>query len=149
MSKQTINKYAHLEYEVLHSLDISIPEYWLLDMVYQLSRDGWCYKSLQNIAIDMKMSKRGVMKMRNRLIDKGLLKKNIKGHLKTEVAYNSVHHLDKEAYNLVHQSVNLVHPTGEQSATKNNNRLTIDKRDKKGIGYMAAYNAYKKIKGMA
>lgn len=96
----------------------------------------------------MKMSKRGVMKMRDRLIDKGLVKKNIKGHLKTEVAYNSVHQLDKKAYNLVHQSVNLVHPSGEQSATKNNNRITIDNREDKGNGYLNALRSYKKIKGI-
>jgi len=65
---QTVNKYAHLEYRVLHELDISINEYWLLDMVYQLSRDGWCYKSLNSIAKDMKLHKNGVVKMRDRLI---------------------------------------------------------------------------------
>lgn len=153
--KQTVNKYAHLEYEVLHTLDISIPEYWLLDMVYQLSRDGWCYKSLQSIADDMKMSKRGIIKMRNRLIERGLLKKNIKGHLKTEVAYNSVHRLDAKTYtsikktvNLVPESVNSVHRSGELSATKNNNRITIDNRNEKGLGYINALKAYKKIKGI-
>jgi hypothetical protein len=125
---QTINKYAHLEYEVLHKLDVSIPEYWLLDMVYQLSRDGWCWKSLNSIAIDMKMSKRGVAIMRDRMIDRGYLKKNIKGHLKTGVAYNSLLHLDKKVYNSVHKSYNSVPPSVELSATKNNNRLTIDNR---------------------
>lgn len=129
MRNQTINKYAHLEYEVLHRLDITIPEYWLLEMVYQLSRDGWCYKSLSNIAVDMKMSKRGVMKMRDRLIERKLIKKNIKGHLKTEVAYNSVHQLDKQAYNSVPKSVNSVHRGGELSATKNNNEINKDYKE--------------------
>lgn len=126
--EQTINKYAHLEYEVLHKLDISIPEYWLLDAVYYLSRDGWCWKSLNSFAIDMKMSKRGVAIMRDRLIDKKLLKKNIKGYLKTEVAYNSVLQLDKKVYNSVHKSYNSVPFGVELSATKNNNEINKDNR---------------------
>ena len=126
---QTVNKYAHLEYRVLHELDISINEYWLLDMVYQLSRDGWCYKSLNSIANDMRLHKNGVVKMRDRLIKRKLLKKNIKGHLKTEVAYNSVHQLDKQAYNSVPKSVNSVHRGGELSATKNNNEINKDYKE--------------------
>jgi len=134
MKHQTIKKYAHLEYEVLHKLDITIPEYWFLDSVYHLSRDGWCWKSLQSFAIDMKMSKRGVAIMRDRLIEKKLLKKNIKGHLKTEVAYNSVLQVDKEVYNSVHKSYNSVPPSVELSATKNNNRIKENKKkDFKGI----------------
>lgn len=127
MKHQTINKYAHLEYEVLHKLDVSIPEYWFLDAVYHLSREGWCWKSLNSFAIDMKMTKRGVAIMRDRLIDKGYLKKNSKGHIKTEVAYNSVIQLDKKVYNSVHKSYNSVPLSVELSSTKNNNRLTIEK----------------------
>jgi len=130
--KQTINKYAHLEYEVLHKLEISITEYWLLDMVYQLSRDGWCYKSLQSIANDMRLTKNGVVKMRDRLIGRGLLKKNIKGHLKTEVSYNSVYRLDNGAYNSVTNRTTKYNEIVQLSGTKNNNRLTIDyKKDLK------------------
>jgi len=129
MSKtQTINKYAHLEYEVLHKLDISIPEYWLLDMVYQLSRDGWCWKSLNSIANDMRMSKNGVIKMRDRLIEKGYLKKNIKGHLKTGVAYHSVYHLDKATYHSVQNRTTKFTDTVPLSSTKNNNEINIDNR---------------------
>lgn len=134
MRQQTTKRYAHLEYEVLHKLDISIPEYWFLDSVYYLSRDGWCWKSLQSFAIDMKMTKRGVAKMRDRLIEKKLLKKNIKGHLKTEVAYNSVLQVDKEVYNSVHKSYNSVPPSVELSSTKNNNRI----KENRGKGYERA-----------
>lgn len=124
--QQTVNKYAHLEYRVLHELDISINEYWLLDMVYQLSRDGWCYKSLNSIAQDMKLHKNGVVKMRDRLIKRKLLKKNIKGHLKTEVAYHSVYRLDKETYHSVTNRTTECVDTVPLSSTKNNNRLTKD-----------------------
>jgi len=151
MKQQTINKYAHLEYETLHKLDITIPEYWFLDMVYQLSRDGWCYKSLNSIAIDMKMSKRGVAVMRDRLIDRGYIKKNIKGHIKTEVAYNSVTQLDKKVYNSVHKSYNSVPPTVALSATKNNNRITIDNKgiENRGKGYKLALRQAQLLKKMA
>lgn len=130
MKNQTAKKYAHLEYEVLHKLDITIPEYWFLDSVHYLSRDGWCWKSLQSFAIDMKMSKRGVAIMRDRLINKKLIKKNRKGHLKTEVAYNSVLQVDEKVYNSVHESYNSVPLSVELSATKNNNRITIDNKGK-------------------
>ncbi len=123
---QTVNKYAHLEYETLHRLDISINEYWLLDMIYHLSRDGWCYKSLSAIAFDMKLHKNGVIKMRDRLIKRGLLKKNMKGHLKTEVAYHSVYRLEKEPYHSVTNRTTKCNDTVPLSSTKNNNENNKD-----------------------
>lgn len=120
--KQTVNKYAHLEYETLHRLEISINEYWLLDMVYQLSRDGWCYKSLSSIAADMRLTKNGVVKMRDRLIERDLLKKNRKGHLKTGVAYNSVYRLPEKSYNLVTNRTTKYNDSVQLSGTKNNNK---------------------------
>ena len=128
MKQQTINKYAHLEYETLHKLEISINEYWLLDMVYQLSRDKWCYKSLTSIAQDMRLTKNGVVKMRDRLIERGLLKKNIKGHLKTGETYNSVYRLDSDTYNSVTNRTTEYNDTVQLSGTKNNNRITIDNK---------------------
>lgn len=126
MKQQTINKYAHLEYENLHKLAITIPEYWYLDMVYQLSRGGWCYKSLNSVAIDMRMTKRGVAVMRDRMVARGFIKKNRKGYTRTEEPYNSVIHLDKKAYNSIHELYNSVPPSVELSATKNNNRSTLE-----------------------
>jgi hypothetical protein len=119
--------YATLLYEVRRKLDISIQEYFYLDMVYHLSHDGWCYKSLESIARDMGTTKRGVMKMRDRLIERKLLEKNIKGHVKTTVMYNSVLRSDNKSVNKVPLSVNKVHPSGELSSTKNNNRITKNK----------------------
>lgn len=139
---QTVNKYAHLEYRVLHELDISINEYWLLDMIYQLSRDGWCYKSLQSIADDMRLTKNGIVKMRDRLISRGLLKKNVKGHLKTEVSYNSVYRLDEVDYKkLTNRTTKLHNRTTKYneivqlSGTKNNieNKKRISNNNFEGI----------------
>ena len=68
--------------------------------------------------------------MRDRLIDKKLIKKNKRGHLKTEVAYNSVLLLDKKSYNSVLKSYNSVPLSVELSATKNNNRITKNNKEK-------------------
>lgn len=136
VKEQTIHKYAHLEYEVLHKLEVSIAEYWYLDMVYQLSRDGWCYKSLDNTAKDMRITKNGVVKMRDRLIKRGLVKKNIKGYVKTTVMYNSVYRLDKKAYNSVTNRTTRYNAAVQLSGTKNNNEIKkerdFNKNDHRG-----------------
>lgn len=135
MGKQTeVPRYATLLYHVLHDLDISINEYFYLDMVQKLSYQRWCTKSLENCAQDMRISKRGLIKLRDRLIERGLLQKNIKGHLKVtakyiDVAVNKVPQGQHGPVNSVTKSVNKVHRGGELSATKNNNRLTREIED--------------------
>src|SRR5690348_10952999 len=91
-------RFAVLQYEVLQTLDISIAEYFYLDMVYYLSRDKWCYKSLDAIAADMKMSKIGVARLRDRLIHRGLIVKDAKGRVRTSVTYNKVYVEDSGGY---------------------------------------------------
>ena len=91
MAKKLVPKYAHLEYQVLHELEISIPEYFFLDMVFRLSRDGWCNKKLDSIAYDMRMTRRGVIVMRDRLIGRKLLKKGVGNRLATTEKVNSVY----------------------------------------------------------
>lgn len=127
--------YATLLYDVIKALDISVAEYFYLDMIHKLSYNRWCFKSLENCASDMNMGKRGLLKMRDRLIDRGLIEKNYRGHLRvthkyTDVAVNKVHHTPNMAVNKVPKSVNKVHSIGEQSSPKNNNRITLD--NKKG-----------------
>lgn len=131
--------YATLLYSVRKELDISIAEYFYLDMVYHLSHDSWCYKSLENIGNDMGISRIGVVKLRDRLINKGLIKKNIKGYVKTTDAYNKVIRTDNLAYNKVTKPYNKVYPSVKQSIPKNNNRIT--KNNKKSISeiYMDKY----------
>ena len=125
--------YATLLYGVLHKLDISVAEYFYLDMVYHLSKDGWCYKSLHNVAKDMNMNKMGVYKMRNRMLERGLLVKNIKGHVKTSVTYNKVILTDPKPYNLVSNRITKLYPSVSQSYTKNNNENNIDNKGKKSL----------------
>ncbi len=126
MKQQTVGKYAHLEYEVLHRLEITIPEFWYLDMVYQLSRDGWCWKSLDNIALDMRLTKNGVFKMRERLTDKGFIIKGRGGKVKTSVKYNSVYRLDKATYNSVTKRDTEYNNSVQLSITKNNSKINKD-----------------------
>jgi hypothetical protein len=149
MKQQTVNKYAHLQYEVLHKLEISINEYWFLDMVYQLSRDGWCYKSLENIALDMRLTKNGIVKLRDRLIDRGLITKGRKGRIKTSVMYNSVYLVDKESYNSVTNRTTKYNAAVQLSGTKNNNRITIEKEINKEKDFRGTFSPNKeKLRNM-
>jgi len=111
-------RYATLLYEVRRVLDVSFTEYVYLDMVHKLSYDRWCNKSLENCADDLGITKRGMLKMKNRLIERGLLKKNDDGYLKVTDKYI------KAAVNSVPKAGNLVPKTGELSSPKNNNRNT-------------------------
>lgn len=121
--------YATLLYSVRKRLGISIAEYFYLDMVYHLSKNekGWCYKSLDAIGEDMGISRIGVVKLRNRLIERKLIKKNIKGYVKTTEIYNKVIRGGDTTYNFVTKPYNKVYPSVKQSIPKNNNRITKDK----------------------
>lgn len=121
-------KYATLMYDVLYSLDITINEYFYLDMVYHLSRDGWCYKSLTNIAYDMRLHKNGIIKIRDRLIEKGLIKKSIKGHVKTTVKYHSVLRQPSGTYHSVTNRTTQYNAGVPLSSTKNNSKNNKDNR---------------------
>lgn len=121
MAKQTETpKFAHLQYEVLKKFKMSPAEYWYLDMVYYLSREGWCYKSLEHIAQDMNMTKNGIVKLRDRLIDKGLVIKSRKGYVKSSVMYNKVYLNDKSSYYLVTNRTTKYNDAVQLSSTKNN-----------------------------
>lgn len=145
MNKQ-IPKYAHLEYQVLHELEISIAEYFLLDMIFRLSGNGtrWCNKKIDNIAFDMRMSKRGVIDLRNRLIEKKLLKKGVGNRLLTSEKVQKVYFLDEDELQKVQkvpQKVQKLHSKSAESVSKtsveNNKRITENNAapEKKGNGY--------------
>jgi hypothetical protein len=150
MKQQLVPKYAHLEYQVLHELDISVNEYFLLDMIYRLSRIGWCNKKLDNIAFDMNLSQRGIIKLRNRLIERKLLIKGIGNRLKTSEKLNKVYFIDESSLRktaLSSQKLNKVHSKTEQSVSKtsveNNTEINKDNKgvEKRGSGYKAALQA--------
>lgn len=150
-SRRIVPKYAHLEYRVLHELEITIPEYFLLDMVYRLSRNGWCNKKLDNIAYDMRMTRRGIIVMRDRLIERKLLKKGVGSRIATTEKVNSMYFLDEEELGksaLSTKKVHSVHSKSALSFPKNNKRLTIDKRKEKiSTGYQAARDQWLRLKG--
>jgi hypothetical protein len=116
--------YANLKYRVLEQLDVSIAEYFYLDMVHQLSHNRWCTKSVEDAAKNMRITARGLQKMRTRLIDAGFIKRNIKGHLKTTEKYFDIITANKSGVNKVRSGVNKVRSGGEQSSYKNNKRNT-------------------------
>lgn len=128
----TVPLYATLLYEVRKELDISIAEYFFLDMVHKLSYQRWCSKSIQKCADDMGITKKGLILMRTRLINKELLEKNEQGFLRVtqkyiEVAVNKVHRSESEqtkSVNKVHRSVNKVHRIGVESSHITDARVT-------------------------
>lgn len=127
MKTQTTPLYATLLYEVRAKLDISWMEYVYLDMVYHLSKDGWCYKSLDNVGVDLGIDRSNVYRMRNRLIAKGLIKKNRKGHVKTTVMYANCIQTDEATYAKRTEAYAKRDYSVVKTHTKNNNRKTLEK----------------------
>ena len=128
MGKQQLETplYATLLYGVRKQLDITIAEYYYIDMVYHLSRNerGWCYKSLESIADDMGMHKNGVIKLRERMVERGYVKKSIKGHVKTTDKYHLVVRGGGSTYHSVQSRTTECTSRVPLSGTKNNNRTT-------------------------
>lgn len=117
-------RYATLMYDVRKALDITWTEYVYLDMVYHLSHDGWCYKSLDNVGEDLGLDRSNVYRMRNRLIERGLLKKNARGHVKTTDAYAKRIRTDEGAYAKRDKPYAKRDSAVVKTHTKNNNRTT-------------------------
>ena len=127
---------AHLSASVLKRLGISIAEYWYLDEVYYLStnrknaKSGYCYKSIESFAEGMNLSKNGIIKMRDRLIERGLLKKNRKGYVKTTEMYHKVVRGDKPEYYKVDDTYHNVVSDVLLSGTGNIHRDTENIEDR-------------------
>lgn len=124
--KNETPKFAHLQYAVLHELDISIAEYWYLDMVYQLSRQGWCNKRMGNIAEDMRITRDGVRRLRDRLIERGLIIKGVANRVRTSEKVDKVYFYDKveRKSRLSFEKADKVYPKSRKSTPKNNKRIT-------------------------
>lgn len=128
--------YATLLYDVKRELGISWTEYVYLDMVYHLSHDGWCYKSVPNTAHDLGIDRSNVFRMRDRLIAMGLLKKNIRGHVKTTELYQrQVTKLSTEDPQFSRETVAKRDggvakrdSSSRKTRPKNNNRTTIENK---------------------
>lgn len=138
MSNNEVPLFAHLNYKVLHDLDISINEYFLLDMIFHLSGNGsrWCNKKLENIAFDMRLSVSGVRKLRDRLIEKKLLLKGIGNRLRTSEKVYKVYFFDERELRKTTQSAQKSALSASKSVQKvtktpveNNYRITREKKD--------------------
>lgn len=149
MKRTTLTpKYAHLEYVNLYRLQISVAEYFLLDMIHHLSREGWCNKKLDDIASDMRMTRRGVIAMRDRLVDKCLLVKGVGNRLRTSEKVNNLYFLNEDDRKSAKSSAKseLFSAKSAKSFPKNNNRITIDYGNNKNSGYEKAKSIAEIIK---
>lgn len=126
MNDQSTPKYATLLYEVRKQLDISWMEYVYLDMVYHLSHDGWCYKSLDNVAEDLGIDRSNVYRMRNRLIEKKLLIHSGGSKVKTSVIYAKCIQTVNPRMRNATQPYAKRDKSVVKTHTKNNNRNTIE-----------------------
>lgn len=99
-------------------------------MVFQLSRVGWCNKKLENIATDMRMSRRGVIGIRERLIKKGLIEKGTGNRVRTSEKVQKVYFSEIDYTKSAESSkkVQKVHSKSAESVSKtpveNNKRIT-------------------------
>jgi len=121
--------YATLLYGVRKQLNISINEYFYLDMVHKLSYQRWCSKSLESCAEDMGITRRGLINLKNRMIERELIEKNVRGHVRVtpkyiRVAVKKVHPASEQS-SLIEVAVNKVHPASEQSSLIENNKENL------------------------
>lgn len=135
-------KYATLLYEVREKLDISWTEYVYLDMVYHLSHDTWCYKSLENIGRDLGLDRSNVFRMRKRLMEKDLIKKNVRGHVKTTVTYANCIQLVNPRMQFATEPYAKRDYSVVKTQPKNNNRTT-EESDSNNLGGRGEYSPAK------
>jgi hypothetical protein len=81
---------------ILHSprsqLGITINEYCVADLIYNLSKNGWCYATREYIADCLSLDRRSVTNLTQKLIDKGLMEKDpeTKYLRTTDLWYNTI-----------------------------------------------------------
>jgi len=113
-------------------LSLTVNEYCLADLVYHLSNNpgarikGWCTASKPDIAETFDLSKRSIINLTNKLIDKGILTKHKNGrYLKTtQIWYDTIVLYSKEGgeesspllKKQRKKRVKKVHPKGEESS---------------------------------
>lgn len=79
-----MKRYYSIDAEVLHSSDLSLMEWTILENIHFLSAEnGWCYASKKALANHHNLGERAYQKTRVKLADSGWIKTNTQGHLKT------------------------------------------------------------------
>lgn len=124
-------KYTYIDFIALKSLDISINEYILCDIVYKLqAKEGFCYASNEYFASCLNITERGIINMMKRLIQKGLIDvvEKVKGRtnkiIVAKIWHDTVIFSNEQSSQAYEQTsylpVNKVHTTTEQSSHYNN-----------------------------
>lgn len=107
--------YTNIQHVFRKINGLSCNEYVLCDMIYFLSTNpqntagGWCYSKRETLADDLGLTKQGVLKMIDKLIEKGfIIKHDVTKFLRTTERWNAVYFENEP-------SVNKVYPTSEKS----------------------------------
>lgn len=130
--------YTNIQHEFRKTNKLSCNEYVLCDMVFILSSKeittvpGWCYMTKDNIASELDLTKQGILKMIDRLIDDGFLIRNeTTRYLKTTQKWQEVYWTSGKQ-SLPDQDVfgKLSSPHDGKQSLPNNNTLDNNKNDK-------------------
>lgn len=129
MKKDPTLKFTNIQHDFRREHDLSCDEYTLCDMVFFLSRGeasqvpGWCYKSKENLANEIGISKQGVLNMIERMVLKGFIIRNDQTkYLKTTEKWQQVYFTDAE-------SQQSLPPVQKQTASEKTIPETVNKVD--------------------
>lgn len=86
----------------------------------------------------LQLCQNGVVKLRDRLIERGLITKNRKGYVKSSVMYNKVYLTNPRAANSVTNRTTKYNEAVQLSITKTNNEIN---KDSKGYKIVQAARA--------
>ena len=139
-------KYTTIMHEPQRKLGISTNEYIVASIVYRLSAyngsniPGWCYASKQWFADTLGISKAGVHKIINRLIDKRLIERdqNTSYLRATSLWYDTVEVLNHDSKQSL-PPVNKVYPDSKQSLLDDSKQSLPNSNNIDNIKYNKAY----------
>ncbi len=151
--------YTVIQHEFRKEHKLSCTEYVLCDMIFYLSSiksavSGWCYLSKENMALEIGLSKPGLLLMIERLIIAGFLEKNEQTkYLKTTFLWQRVYISGKESLPAVNGKESLPEndlfgkeslPISGKESLPYNNTNNNKKKDNKSI-FLRKEDFYKEI----
>jgi hypothetical protein len=124
-------KYTYVDFIAIKKLNISINEYILCDIIYKLqAKQGFCWASNYYFSNYLNMTERGIIKMIQRLIEKGVIvviekKKGETNKLCVDDIWHETVIFSSEQSSVSselssHEPLNKVHTTTELSSYNNN-----------------------------
>ena len=75
-------KYTIIQHEFRRKHNLSLNDYVFCDMIHKLSNrrkskfPGWCYMSRENMGKELGISKRSIITIQNKMIEKGMIEKD-------------------------------------------------------------------------